>query len=77
MKSHHILTFIIEMLDKIADKDIFGVFKRTPNTFMDYNLKENVYGTKLLDKNQYTRHNTLKPTVKETYNERFKQVLGY
>ena len=77
MKSHHIPTFIIEMLDKIADKDILRVFKRTPNTFMDYNLKENVYGTKLLDKNQCTRHNTLKRTVKETYNERFKQALGY
>ena len=77
MKSHHIPTYIIEILDKIADRDILRVFKRTPNTFMDYNLKENVHSTKLLNKNQYTWHNTLKPAVKGTYNERFKQAPDY
>ena len=72
MKRHHIPVYIMKILDKCFDKIMSGVFTRTPNTFMNQNLK-----SQLLDRDQYTRHNILKGTVKGIDNEKLKQFPDY
>ena len=47
------------------------IFKRTRNTYMNYEI---VHSTHLLGRDQYTRHNILKVTIKVIDNERLKQI---